>query len=298
MSGTRLHARTRCAVRAALRLLAFGVAAAAGTATAPAATSPAGTVTSTAATGASSTTAAATAKAAPAVMADPWQTRLPAFSQEDAPRGENPILLYFTADWCGFCKRMERGTLADPKVRGRVGDFRAHRIDFDAQGGLVKRFGVRGIPAFVLTNDRGELIDRLTGAVEADAFLSWLDQADRDFARRAQSAADRAEALRALPQEARSADATVRARAVASLWELAGRGDEFERPAAETVLAALLAEDRKLWRAGLGHTDLAVRVAAVRLLQTSTQTRRDFDPWADAETRAAALEALERDLVE
>ena len=194
--------------------------------------------------------------AAPAasVLEDPWQSRLPAFSLEAPPRGATPILLDFTAGWCGFCKQMDRTTLADAEVRARVGALRAHKLDFDAQTGLAKRFDVSGIPAFVLTNDRGEVIDRLTGARPKDEFLHWLDQAGAGFARQAQTAAERAEALRTLPTQARSEDAAIRGRAVEALWVLAGRGDEAERGPAAAQLQELAAKDSGVWRAGLSPT--------------------------------------------
>ncbi len=221
-----------------------------------------------------------------------WQTRLPAFSVDGPARGEGAILLYFTADWCGFCKQMERTTLVAPEVAARVGRLRAHKLDFDAQGGLVKRFGVRGIPAFVLTNDRGEVIDRLTGARAPDAFLRWLEQGEAAFAHRARTDAERAEALLRLPAELASPYAGVRARALDALWQLAGRGDAAERTAAATQLGELAAADPALWRAGLAHPDLAVRIAAANLLSQRSDGKRVFDPWADEPARAAALATL------
>jgi thioredoxin-like negative regulator of GroEL len=228
---------------------------------------------------------------------DPWQTRLPAFSVDGPPRGEAPILLYFTAPWCGFCKQMERTTLADAEVAAQVAKLRAHKIDYDAQGGLVERFGVRGIPAFVLTNDRGEVIDRLTGATPKEAFLKWLAAGESASARAAQGAKERAAALAGILAELKSPDEARRRQALGACWKLAGRGDELERKRAaealQTVLgvAAEKSEARtEAWRAGLAHADLAVRVAAANLLrETMADAAALYDPWADEPTRAAAL---------
>jgi thiol-disulfide isomerase/thioredoxin len=228
----------------------------------------------------------------PAVGLSGWQTRLPAFSVDGPPRGEGPILLYFTADWCGFCKQMERTTLAEPEVVAKVSALRAHVLNFDAQGGLVKRFGVRGIPAWVLTNDRGEVFDRLTGANSPDAFLRWLARGEAEFARRALSEEQRAEAVLRLPAELRSNDAAVRARALDMLWIHAGRGEGMERGTAAVQLLELAASEPALWRAGLAHADLAVRVAAVNLWSEHSDRKLDFDPWAEEATRRAALAAL------
>lgn len=232
---------------------------------------------------------------------DPWQTRLPAFSTDGPPRGAGPILLYFTAPWCGFCKQMERTTLADAEVAAQVGKLRAHKIDYDAQGGLVERFGVRGIPAFVLTNDRGEVIDRLTGATEKDAFLKWLAAGQVAAARASQGAQERAASLARVAADMLSNDEAVRTRALAECWALAGRGDEFERKRAAENLEALLGPDSggsaaakaAWWRVGLAHEDLAVRVTAANLLRSAkAEAGKLYDPWADETARAEALKRL------
>ena len=242
---------------------------------------------------------AQTKPSTPAVaLEDPWQTRLPAFSVDAPPRAGAPILLYFTAPWCGFCKQMERTTLADAEVNAQVAALRAHKIDYDSQGGLVERFGVRGIPAFVLTNDRGEVLDRLTGATPKEEFLKWLAGGRTTATRAAQGAEARAAALARVAADMLSSDEATRTRALTTCWELAGRGDEFERKRATENLSALLGTDSgaspamktEWWRVGLAHTDLSVRVAAANLLRTmKPDAAAIYDPWADEAARAAAL---------
>lgn len=231
--------------------------------------------------------------------ADPWQTRLPAFSAEAAPRADAvPILLYFTAPWCGFCKQMERGALADAEVRAQVGRLRAHKIDFDAERGLVERFGVRGIPALVLTNERGEVIDRLTGAVSKETLLGWIAAGEVEAKRRAQGSQERINALRVQFEKFSSTDVHERKVAIQACWEAAARGDEIERGTATWALAGLAkiaqadtALRELLWRTGLLHADLAVRVTAANLLREvkASEQAKPYDPWAEAPEREAAV---------
>jgi thioredoxin-like negative regulator of GroEL len=242
------------------------------------------------------------APSVPSVPAEAWQTRLPAFSVDGPPRAAAPILLYFTAPWCGFCKQMERTTLADAEVRAQVARLRAHKIEFDEQRGLVERFGVRGIPAFVLTNDRGEVVDRLTGAVAKEVFLKWLAAGEVEARRRSQNASERARSLKGTVVELSSGEEAVRGRAVATFWELAGRGDEFEKKAASEALASVISDAktspnvrRAIWRAGLAHSDLAVRVAAANFLRDASpgaSTAKLYDPWAEEATRTQAVEQV------
>jgi hypothetical protein len=164
----------------------------------------------------------------------------------------------------------------------------------------VERFGVRGIPALVLTNDRGEVIDRLTGAAAKKVFLQWLAAGEAEAVRRARGAEERAKELAALTAQIAGAEDAARTAALARLWERVGRGDEFERRVAAEALAGLAASADApralrvaLWRTGLGHPDLAVRAAAANLLRDADPGKAKlYDPWADETARAAALERL------
>jgi len=67
-------------------------------------------------------------------------------------------VFYFTADWCGPCKKT-RPIVEDLKKEG----FQFQIIDADYEQLLVKRFQVKSIPTFILIENEKE-IDRMTGA--------------------------------------------------------------------------------------------------------------------------------------
>jgi len=231
---------------------------------------------------------------ATAAAGDVWQNGSPVFFEDGPPRESKPILLYFTAKWCGFCQQMQRTTLAESEVLERLGRLRSYKLDFDTESLLAKKFGVSGIPAFVLTNDRGDVIDRLTGARSAPDFLAWLAQAEAEFVAQTKTAAAAAEALRTLPTEVRAADVATRARAVERLWSLAGRAATTERAVAAQILTTLVSESGggAIWRTGLGNTDLAVRVAAANLLLQISNGKRIFDPWGSEAERTQSIAQL------
>jgi thioredoxin 1 len=67
---------------------------------------------------------------------------------------------YFTADWCGPCKKVR--PIVDELSRDQA-EVKFQIIDVDSEGELARRFEVKSIPTFILIED-GNQINRITGA--------------------------------------------------------------------------------------------------------------------------------------
>jgi thioredoxin-like negative regulator of GroEL len=79
-------------------------------------------------------------------------------------------VFYFTAEWCGPCKKT-RPVVEDMKKEG----FEFQMIDVDYEQSLVERFKVNSIPTFILLEDGREL-SRVTGAktrAELENFINY-----------------------------------------------------------------------------------------------------------------------------
>ena len=76
--------------------------------------------------------------------------------------GQQPVLLDFSADWCGPCRSME------PVVRRLTADgYAVRQVNIDREQQLAQRFGVDRVPTFVMTVD-GREVDRAVGPVSYD----------------------------------------------------------------------------------------------------------------------------------
>jgi len=73
---------------------------------------------------------------------------------------ERPVLVDFTAAWCGPCRVM-KPVLAD--LAAERDDLRVVRVDVDAEHDTVARYGVLSMPTFILFRD-GEPVLRLVGS--------------------------------------------------------------------------------------------------------------------------------------
>jgi len=70
----------------------------------------------------------------------------------------------FTADWCGYCRKMERTTFSDPVTIEVVHrEFVPLLINTDKQPGIAKQLGIRGLPAVLIVAPDMTVLERITG---------------------------------------------------------------------------------------------------------------------------------------
>jgi len=92
-----------------------------------------------------------------------WR-RVPLAAQQEARQSERPLLIYVGADFCGYCRKLERTTWVDDGV-ARVVDAGYVPLEIDGQrdAALVRQLGVRGFPAVIVLSSEGKIVGRVDG---------------------------------------------------------------------------------------------------------------------------------------
>lgn len=113
---------------------------------------------------------------ADAAEASPMWNASVAAALRTAAVENRPIVVFVTAKWCGFCRKMERETLANPQVARKLRDsFVVLMIDADEQPNLVERMRIEGFPSTLVFSPSGKLRDRATGYLSPAEASQWLD---------------------------------------------------------------------------------------------------------------------------
>lgn len=92
-----------------------------------------------------------------------------------------PILLFFFADSCSWCRKMKSQTLTDKHVQSAMRKYVFVTIDANdqANANLKSKYAVKGIPAYVITDRDGKLIKSGAGfQPDAREFAYWLDDSN------------------------------------------------------------------------------------------------------------------------
>lgn len=100
-----------------------------------------------------------------------------------AKTDKRPLVVDFTAAWCGACKELDKRTFSEPRVGQELGRFVAVRVDATNNDdpkveAMLARFKVVGLPTVVLFDSRGNEAARFNDFVSPEEFLKSVQRVD------------------------------------------------------------------------------------------------------------------------
>lgn len=82
-----------------------------------------------------------------------------------------PVLLDFTAVWCGPCKAI--APLLDELADANVGKLKVVKMDIDANGQTPMQFGVQSIPTLLIFKG-GKVVEKRVGSMSKPQLAQFV----------------------------------------------------------------------------------------------------------------------------
>ncbi|NCN86638.1 thioredoxin [archaeon] len=92
--------------------------------------------------------------------------------EEEVINSDVPIIIDFFADWCGPCQMMK--PVFQSVSEEYKGKLKFLKLDTQEEQGLAMKFGIQGIPAFVMVNN-GKEVGRIVGYMNEDMFKERIN---------------------------------------------------------------------------------------------------------------------------
>jgi thiol:disulfide interchange protein DsbD len=102
---------------------------------------------------------------------------------QQARSESKPMMIDFSAEWCGACKELEHQTFSDPAVIDLARQFVPVRVDATTRtpeiARLMEKYGIRGLPWVAFVTADGTILPDLTvtGFIPAPAMLERMHRA-------------------------------------------------------------------------------------------------------------------------
>jgi len=91
-----------------------------------------------------------------------------------AQSSKKPLMVDFFAEWCGWCKKLDKDVYTDPDVAALSKEFVCVKVDTDKFGQDASKYGVQGLPTIVFMNADGTVIDKIVGYNPAPQFAAAM----------------------------------------------------------------------------------------------------------------------------
>lgn len=93
---------------------------------------------------------------------------------------DKAVFLFFCADWCTNCAKMEKETFKDNSVIEYLNaNFISIKVKIDREHDIANKYRVRGLPTIILIYQNGKSSGLLPGYFSADRLLGLLKKLKR-----------------------------------------------------------------------------------------------------------------------
>ena len=88
-------------------------------------------------------------------------------------QSKEPVLVDFTATWCGPCKVL--APIVEKIAEEQHGKYKVGKLDIDDAPGVAQKYQIRGVPTVVVFKD-GQKVDQHVGVTNKETLLKMLQK--------------------------------------------------------------------------------------------------------------------------
>lgn len=107
-----------------------------------------------------------------------WQTSLDK-GLEIAKKTKKPIMADFYAEWCGWCKKLDKTSYQDKNVIELSKKFVCVKVNTDLDSASASKYGVQGLPTIIFLSPDGKVTKQIVGYKEGDYFKTVMEELTR-----------------------------------------------------------------------------------------------------------------------
>lgn len=104
-----------------------------------------------------------------------------------AKNQNKPVMIYFTADWCHYCRNLEENVFMNEEMTEKLSNsFVCIKVDVDKENNLVEKYKKSGflgrftsmpVPTVIFADSYGNEVYRIEGEKSAEDFDKAVDEA-------------------------------------------------------------------------------------------------------------------------
>ena len=84
-----------------------------------------------------------------------------------------PVVIKFSAQWCGPCRQMQ--PIFEELSKELSGKYAFVEIDIDAAEGIISDYSISGVPTFIIIKD-GKEVRRQSGSLSKDTLRNFIQK--------------------------------------------------------------------------------------------------------------------------
>lgn len=108
-----------------------------------------------------------------------WQPNMKAAHRISREQNK-PMMIVFGAEWCGYCKKLERTTLENPQLSKYINNtFVSVHVDVDEEEKVAKILDVKSLPCTIILSPSADLLGRFEGYMQPTPMYQKLAAANK-----------------------------------------------------------------------------------------------------------------------